>query len=538
MNLRYGLLAAVASFFPCPAYAVQLDCNAPNAGPDLVVGELSNFVTWGQVGSTVGYSIMKSTCNFGDTPANFFGSTSSHALFTDNLYRLHGGRFEQIGMSWVQHAYGASAESVCCTCQPPGGLETLGVGCAVTYGAAISGDQAGFGGFGGLGPRSEVNASSGAFPFPYSTQGQSGDAIYKRLQVAEEDLNPLMYAGALYFGESQTVAADDAAAGRNTNNASYRPVNVLFGPSTPNLAFFGATERGDPALLAWKAHDPNVHVSIIDVPGDGRFLCASLVQAVTPTTWRYEYAVQNLSSHRAAGRFAVPIPAGAFPSNIGFHDVDAHSGEVYDSTDWNAQVLSDRIEWTTDSFATDPNANALRFGTLYNFRFDVAAPGAIGDVSLGLFRPGAPNSILFEAYSPSPPCTVASYCQTAPNSAGPGAVITANGSLSLANDDFTLSVMGAALSEAGIFYYGPDILMVPFGDGWRCIGGATTRLFPVQGTGPSGVVSYDVDLGNPSQPAGLIEAGTTWRFQFWYRDPLFGGAGFNLSDAVSVTFCP
>jgi len=36
----------------------------------------------------------------------------------------------------------------------------------------------------------------------------------------------------------------------------------------------------------------------------------------------------------------------------------------------------------------------------------------------------------------------------------------------------------------------------------------------------------------------VIQAGEAWRFQFWYRNPAGGGAGFNLSDALLVTFCP
>ena len=35
-----------------------------------------------------------------------------------------------------------------------------------------------------------------------------------------------------------------------------------------------------------------------------------------------------------------------------------------------------------------------------------------------------------------------------------------------------------------------------------------------------------------------IDAGETWNFQFWYRDPSAGGAGFNFTDALSITFCP
>ena len=57
-------------------------------------------------------------------------------------------------------------------------------------------------------------------------------------------------------------------------------------------------------------------------------------------------------------------------------------------------------------------------------------------------------------------------------------------------------------------------------------------------TGSLGQASYAVDNTNPPQPSGQITAGSTWNFQFWYRDPAAGGADFNLSDGLEVTFCP
>jgi hypothetical protein len=39
-------------------------------------------------------------------------------------------------------------------------------------------------------------------------------------------------------------------------------------------------------------------------------------------------------------------------------------------------------------------------------------------------------------------------------------------------------------------------------------------------------------------PSGVqIQAGQTWYFQAWYRDPAAGGANFNASDALEVPWC-
>jgi len=56
-------------------------------------------------------------------------------------------------------------------------------------------------------------------------------------------------------------------------------------------------------------------------------------------------------------------------------------------------VLSSGISWSTDAFDVNQNANALRWGTLYNFRFDVAVAPGIGAVAIELFRPGATPSV-------------------------------------------------------------------------------------------------------------------------------------------------
>ncbi len=125
--------------------------------------------------------------------------------------------------------------------------------------------------------------------------------------------------------------------------------------------------------MAWAWVDKQVVIESVDVPGDGRFYLGYRASDLGGGTWTYEYALQNLNSVRSVGSFAVGVPAGVSVTAPGFHDVDYHSGEPYALTDWTATVTSDKISWATQTYAQNQLANALRWGTLYNFRFDANA---------------------------------------------------------------------------------------------------------------------------------------------------------------------
>jgi len=142
-------------------------------------------------------------------------------------------------------------------------------------------------------------------------------------------------------------------------------------------------------------------------------------------------------------------------------------------------------------------------------------------------------------------CGAAVYCSTASNSVGAGALISAFGSFNISDNNFLLSTIGLPAIEFGLYYYGPEQIFVPFGDGFRCVGDGATGVFrvnPPQLSSVFGDLTRQIDftqppanMGNP----GWIAPGTTWNFQCWYRDPGGpGGTNFNLSDAVSVLFCP
>jgi len=356
-------------------------------GPDVIVGDLIDIRNYSSVGGIEAFAVGTTSCNVGDDDLIWVAHTNQHPVIGQNMYRLKDGRFEHIGLSWLKHGFNALTQNACgCGCSGVGG-SVLGVGCSDPYEAILNGDQ------NRLGPRFQVNPYTGEFSYPYFSQGQTGNDIYKRLQVKISDLDPAQDGGGVYFVEGQYVTPDDAAAGHQANNASHRPVTITGGGSAWSAALAGTTVREQPAIRAWKAADPEVDEADVSVPDDGAIIIAAKATAQGGGVWRYEYAVQNLYSHRAVGSFTVPVGIGATVSNIGFHDVDYHSGEPFDGTDWPGNFDGQRVTWATDDFDANTNANALRWGTLYNFRFDADQPPVSAEVTLGLFRPGTPASV-------------------------------------------------------------------------------------------------------------------------------------------------
>ena len=137
-------------------------------------------------------------------------------------------------------------------------------------------------------------------------------------------------------------------------------------------------------------------------------------------------------------------------------------------------------------------------------------------------------------------CTTESYCLGAPNSAGPGASIASTGALSISTNAFYVTASGCPPNRTGLFFYGPQRAQVPFGNGYRCVGGTLFRLRPAVTTSASGTALRHLDFTQPPANAGpgQITPFSTWNFQLWYRDPGAGGALFNTSNGLSATFCP
>ncbi|HIG11037.1 MAG TPA: hypothetical protein EYG30_06255 [Planctomycetes bacterium] len=135
-------------------------------------------------------------------------------------------------------------------------------------------------------------------------------------------------------------------------------------------------------------------------------------------------------------------------------------------------------------------------------------------------------------------CLVEYFCSANVNSSGVAASIGAAGLPSVSQNTFTISAAGLAPGQPGVFYFGfakhdPPLV---FGEGLRCVAGAIQRLDPALQIPASAMVSLPFDF---SQAAAFpFTQGQTAFFQFWYRDPDPSGSGWNLTDGLSVTFCP
>ncbi len=65
----------------------------------------------------------------------------------------------------------------------------------------------------------------------------------------------------------------------------------------------------------------------------------------------------------------------------------------YSNAAWAVNQNSSSISWKSDTMSADPNANALRWGTMYNFRFDSTQPPQSTYAVVGFFKSGAPIQV-------------------------------------------------------------------------------------------------------------------------------------------------
>ena len=186
------------------------------------------------------------------------------------------------------------------------------------------------------------------------------------------------------------------------NNVSYRRFNVTGTTGPFSFSPAAATVRVKSAVNAWTG------ATLVDFspdPGnDGVGTVAYKVTNTSPGMWHYEYAIYNQNLDRAIQSFSVPTGATSRVSflNVGFHAPPQHPGWTadgtvgntgYSSTPWTLTQTSSALTWSSETFAQNPNANAIRWGTMYNFRFDSNRPPQPANATIGFFKTGAPITV-------------------------------------------------------------------------------------------------------------------------------------------------
>ena len=384
-------------------------------GPDVIVGNLPEMAQYGHAGTQVGLAVGTDSCNRGTENADWFAlPNNDHPVVPQNMYRMssaanNNDRFEQIGQSWLKHTFAAASSNTCgFGCNGVGG-DHLGSGCSDLYSSGLNAGQT------GLGSRAWVNPFSGFFPSGNNVannhNGHNHDGVSHRIRVEVNDLDTTLNAGATYFAEGQYVTPHEYTWCQSHpgqcnmyNNVSYRRFTVNGGPNNFTFSPVGSTMQMQPAITAWTGG--TVSQVEPDPGNDGIWFMGYKVTNPSTGVWHYEYAVYNENLDRGIQSFSVPLGLGVNVSNIDFHAPPQEPGwandgtqnnQGYSSTPWTVTQASDSITWNSETFAQNQNANAIRWGTLYNFRFDADQPPQNALATIGFFKTGSPMTVAIQA---------------------------------------------------------------------------------------------------------------------------------------------
>jgi hypothetical protein len=205
-----------------------------------------------------------------------------------------------------------------------------------------------------------------------------------RLRVLDDELDD---ADATYYYEGYYVVAGDQ---NRYNNVAWRTCSPSWTGSAWNVATTGGRVEG-PIINNWG--DSRITLA---ASGDGDIIVGVDVTPLGGDVHHYEYAIYNLDSHREVRSLAMDAGASANVRNFAFHDVDHDA-----NNDWSIVYAAGVLTFSTETFAQNPNANSIKYGSLFNFAFDADGPPQLSQKRIGLFRTGSPS--LLSGFLTGPP---------------------------------------------------------------------------------------------------------------------------------------
>ena len=302
---------------------------------------------------------------------------AQHPFLIWNMYREIDGRFEQIGVSGVKHAFLTINSACTVNC---GNSHILWPGCEDIYG--MGNNDSG----GSLGPREGIEAYGGLWEQQCSFFDQdcnnsqdnsSNGTDENRMVVADANLGD---PSANYYISAWYVIRDDI---NIYNTMGYKPYAVTGSAGNWSLSPASALTTG-PASDQYVAPDTIDLVAgtasqrILQV-GEGHLTVAVKVNALAGGLYRYNYMIENFDYDPQVQSVSLPLSQLSSLTDLVFVDTDQDA-----LNDW---VMTHENDVLT---LTSPADNELDWGILYSFSFTTDAEPTTGDVTLvGLENAGS-----------------------------------------------------------------------------------------------------------------------------------------------------
>lgn len=403
----------------------------PRALYDVGICNISGFSQQGRIGTfptgTLALSCSTTSTNYAATTVPWFAATTSmlqpmnanHPVIAQNLYRIEGGKFEQIGEGWVKHGFLATNSTECYTggwanlpgvfpggggCVGPSGAG-LKPGCNDTYGASLNANRT------YMGPKNEVNPYTGlwnpvgsyfAMGQPDNLRRRTGTqrinlttgateswtpgAIENRMPVEETDLD--RPAGTEFYYEAYYVSQNEID---KYNQILHRKTNVTKVTSSSSWTFTDtSTYALGPAINSWAGA-----TKVTALPRlDGDAIVALKTTSLGSGWYLYDYAVYVHDIDREIKAFYIPVDASVAVQNITFRDTDKIT-----TNQWNMVRSNGAVRWTMQA---TPNSNTLSWGRTFNFRFEAQAAPVASFAQGELFKAGSFPYVTAPINGPTP----------------------------------------------------------------------------------------------------------------------------------------
>lgn len=300
-------------------------------------------------------------------------NNDQHPYLTWAMYREIDGRFEQIGVSGVKHAF-YTVNSNC----PCAGGQVIFPTCTDLY--SVNNNDSGY----YLGPRSEISVFDGNWQSTGSFFDQDGNGVHdnssngtdeNRMVVDEIDFQDDQLN---YYISSWYTVRDDVDIFNSMGYRQYQFNPTINGWTLTSLSAFNNGPASD-QYVAPNSFDliGGTASSRILQEGEGHLTVAVKVVDLGGGLYRYNYMVENHDYDSQVQTIKVPLSSVASMTNFVFSDVDSVL-----ANDWTVQRNGVLVTLQA------PSGNAIDWGTLYSFSFTTDAAPQTG----GIYMRGLENS--------------------------------------------------------------------------------------------------------------------------------------------------